>query len=165
MKKLSILFLVFLSLNSLAYSELKGCYETISFNAQDVVSGPSALNSQSEFFLTDNQYYRDLETFKELKTLVVSVFNGYNDPWYGFSNVIIPVEKGEWTKVGNEISFKMNEDIMYYSSNYERIKVDFLVDAKFKIVGDEIEGDFYFSSVRRGLFYDFSARLKKKECL
>ncbi|GEM_PF-4063806 len=161
---LSVLTLV-LSINSYAFNDLKGCYETISFDGNDVTSGPSMSNSESEVFLVENQYYRDLETFKKLNTLVVSVFNGYNEPYYGFSNIVIPVDRGAWLVDGNRKTFLMNEDIMYYSSNFEKIKVDFFVDANFKINGDIIELDMFLSSVRKGMFYDFTAKLKKKDCL
>lgn len=163
---LSTLFVILLSSNSFGFNDLKGCYETISFNGQDIVAGPSLENSESELFIVENQYYRDLETFKRLDTLVVSVFNGYSEPYYGFSNIVIPVNRGYWTGNDREKSFLMNEDIMYYSSNYERVKIDFFVDANFKVDGEYIELDMFLSSVRRGMFYDFTAKLKKKEnCL
>ena len=158
-------FLFILCLNSLAYSGLVGCYETISINGNDVVSGPSLENSESELFMTANQYYRDLDTFKELNTLVVSVFNGYNEPYYGFSNVVIPVDKGTWSTIGSETTFTMDQDIMYYSSNYKRMKIDFLIDASFKNDGEYVEGKLYLSSIRRGMFYDFSVKLKRKDCI
>ncbi|WP_372653507.1 hypothetical protein [Halobacteriovorax sp.] len=165
MKLILSTLLVVLSINSHAFNDLEGCFETISFNGTEVTSGPSMENSKSEVFLVENQYYRDLETFKKLNTLVVSVFNGYNEPYYGFSNIVIPVDRGIWVGDENEKIFLMNEDIMYYSSNYERIKIDFFVDANFKIKGDIIELDMFLSSVRKGMFYDFTAKIKRKDCL
>lgn len=165
MKKIISILALVTCVNTFGFGDLVGCYETVRFNGNDVTTGPSAINSESEIFLTKNKYYRDLDTFKELDTLVVSVFNGYREPYYGFSNVVIPVDKGDWSTEGNRINFTMDEDIMYYSSNFERIKVDFLVNASFKTHDEYVEANLYLSSIRRGMFYDFSVRLKRKDCL
>jgi hypothetical protein len=165
MKKIIILLSLLLSTQILAEPGISGCYKTIEFNGQVVNQGPSAENSQSEIYITKNQYYRDLETGTELETLIISVFNGFRQPWYGFSNVVVPVNKGQWNITQDSVKYEMDEDILYINSNYQRSKVDFLINLSLKKSGSRLVGDLYFSSISRGLFYDFSVVLEKAHCL
>lgn len=165
MKVLTLILFFFISINIVAADSLKGCYRTIQIDGQDIVSGPNPENSESEIFTVTNEYYRDLETQKRLDTMIISVFNGYRHPWYGFSNIVLPLNKGQWSITQDVVTFKMDEDLIYISSNYRSSKVDFLVDVSFKIMGNRLLGDIYFSSLGRGLFYDFKVVLEKSPCL
>jgi hypothetical protein len=165
MKLLTLLLIFTFSFNSGAYEDFLSCYKTVEIDGQPVEQGPNAENSESEIFVVDNQFYRDLETNRELKTMIVSVFNGYREPWYGFSNIVIPVNKGKWEITQDSVRFSMDEDVNYVNSNYQRSKVDFLIDVEFKRDGKRLHGDLNFSSVRRGLFYDLEVVLEQAECL
>ena len=164
MKLITLLSVLLFSIHSFGFEQLIDCYETIEIDGQPVAQGPNLENNESEIFLVNNQYYRDLETNKKLRTLVVSVFNGYREPWYGFSNVVIPVDKGEWSITQDSVSFSMDADVTYINSNYQRSKVDFLINVDFKRNDDRLTGDLLFSSVRRGLFYDLEVVLEKRKC-
>ena len=165
MKTIAISLLILLSLNISAFDVLKGCYKTLQIDGRDVVQGPVAENSETQVYTVENDYYRDLETQKRLDTMIISVFNGYRAPWYGFSNIVIPITKGNWDITQDVVKFQMDEDLLYINSNYQRSKVDFLIDATFKVIGDKLQADLYFSSIRRGIFYDFKVLLKREECL
>ena len=165
MKNILIIAALLFSTQAFSNPGLSGCYKTIEFNGQIVNQGPNAENSESEIYTTKNQYYRDLDTGKKLETLIISVFNGYSEPWYGFSNVVVPVNKGIWKITQDSVDYEIDEDILYVNSNYQRSKVDFLINLSFKKSGNRLVGDLYFSSISRGLFYDFKVILEKSHCL
>lgn len=165
MKSILLVVTLLVSFQSLGFESLISCYKTIQINGQDVTQGPDAQRSESEIYLTKNQYYRDLESSKELETMIISVFNGYNGPWYGFSNVVVPVRKGQWSYSEGRVQFSMDEDVGYLSSNYERYKVDMLINIDLEQNGKFLQGKLYFSSIRRGLFYDMDVKLEQKNCL
>ncbi|OUR96679.1 hypothetical protein A9Q84_10070 [Halobacteriovorax marinus] len=165
MKSILLVAALLLSFQSLGYETLVNCYKTVQIDGQDTPQGPFEEMSQTEIYLTKNQYYRELETYKELDTLIISVFNGYHKPWYGFSNIVVPVTKGHWDYSEGRVRFNMDEDIGYQSSNYERYKVDFLINLDLERKGKFLIGKLYFSSVRRGLFYDMEIKLEQKGCL
>ncbi|WP_127714153.1 hypothetical protein [Halobacteriovorax sp. HLS] len=165
MKIKTLILLYLLSTSILATDKLAGCYKTIQIDGQDIVQGPNPENSESQVYTVHNEYYRDLETEQRLETMIISVFNGYNSPWYGFSNLVLPLSKGQWSITQDVVTFKMDEDLLYINSNYRRSKVDFLVNSSFTFKGNRVIADLYFSSLRRGLFYDFTVVLEKAVCL
>jgi len=164
MKSILLVFTLLISFQSLGFESLINCYKTIQINGQDVRQGPDAERSTSEIYLTKNQYYRDLETSKDLETLIISIFNGYNGPWYGFSNVVVPVTKGQWNYSEGRITYSMDEDVEYQNSNYQRYKVDFLINLDLEQKEKLLSGRLFFSSIRRGLFYDMEIKLEEKNC-
>ncbi len=170
MKKCLITSLVLFILASNAYSlsieNIIGCYKTLRINGKEVEPGPRPELSQTEFFVTENKYFRDLEKKRPLMSLVLSFYRGHRGPYHSFSNAIAFTDQGEWHESGSQLDYFFDFDVIYRNKNYQMLKIDHKVDFTINHTKTNIlEGSIDYQSDARNIGDSFSFTLEKTTCL
>lgn len=165
-KLISFALLLFsLGIPSVQASFIDGCYETREINGQEVVPGPSAYNSQSKIYSLNNEFYYDLETKKSLNTKIFSIFTGFEDVWYSFTNGLVFEDLGSLSITENSFNYQFEDYVLHRNSYYALEKVDFKTIVSFQLIDSNIVGHIkqFSKALKRDM--DIQVVLKKITCI
>jgi len=151
MKKLILFVFLIYTAKSFAIdlSDLKGCFKTIDINAVTPSPGPIKWRNQSLFEEFDSYTYKTTDTNQYLNLYVLSLFEGYNDPYYSYNPIVLFKDKAD-TLIEEDgyLLYEVDTDV-YMSRSGLFSKVDHYVRVEIKKFKNEYTGSAEFRSIQR----------------
>lgn len=131
MKKLILLSSLLLTSSSFAlnFEDLHGCYKTIDVNGTARQHGPVDWRNQTLIEELGNRTYKDIETRKDISTSSLTIFEGFNDPYYRYNPFVMMHGKGEMIESENSFEYTVDEDFLMSSYGIYK-KVDHYINIK-----------------------------------
>ena len=112
-------------------SIIDGCYKTVSLNGLEVMQGPEEESNLTKIYSRHSSYYFDT-SYQGLTTKIISVFTGFNEGWYSYSNPLAFEELGETQESESQWSYGFAGEVYFTDQPYIYKKSDFKTDIHFE---------------------------------
>ncbi|EQC46220.1 hypothetical protein [Bacteriovorax sp. Seq25_V] len=165
-KIILFIFLVYTAKSfALSVTDLKGCFKTIDVNGTRPAPGPISWRNQSLFEEFDSYTYKTTDTNQYLDIYVLSLFQGYSDPYYSYNPFVLFKDKADkLIEEDGYLFYEVDTDV-YMSRSGLYSKVDHYVRLEVKEFGNELVGSAEFKSIQRKYNRRVNFTLRKEDCL